>query len=75
MQQALDKVRELRQRFEKIHLEDEGKIFNTDLLNAWELGNLLELAEVTTVCALARTESRAGLTPGMITQTATIKTG
>jgi succinate dehydrogenase / fumarate reductase flavoprotein subunit len=58
MQQALDKVRELRQRFEKIHLDDEGKIFNTDLLNAWELGNLLELAEVTTVCALARTESR-----------------
>jgi succinate dehydrogenase / fumarate reductase flavoprotein subunit len=31
-----------------------------DLINAWELGNLLELAEVTTVSALARTESRGG---------------
>jgi succinate dehydrogenase / fumarate reductase flavoprotein subunit len=58
MQLALDKIRELRQRFEKISLDDDGKVFNTDLLNAWELGNLLELAEVTTVCALERTESR-----------------
>ena len=58
MQQALDKVRELRQRFQNIRLDDNGKVFNTDLLNAWELGNLLELAEVTTVCALRRTESR-----------------
>jgi succinate dehydrogenase / fumarate reductase flavoprotein subunit len=58
MQEALEKVRELRQRFEKISLDDDGKIFNTDLMNAWELGNLLELAEVTTVSALARTESR-----------------
>jgi succinate dehydrogenase / fumarate reductase flavoprotein subunit len=55
---ALQKVRELRERFKHIHIEDNGKIFNTNLLNAWELGNLLELAEVTTVCALNRTESR-----------------
>ncbi|MGC8855498.1 MAG: succinate dehydrogenase/fumarate reductase flavoprotein subunit, partial [Anaerolineae bacterium] len=33
---------------------------NTELLNAWELSNLLELAEVTTVSALARQESRGG---------------
>ena len=31
-----------------------------DMFNAWELGNLLDLAEVTTVSALARTESRGG---------------
>jgi succinate dehydrogenase / fumarate reductase, flavoprotein subunit len=36
------------------------KIFNTELLNIWELDNLLELAEVTTVAALARQESRGG---------------
>ena len=58
MQQALAKVRELRERFQHIQLDDDGKLFNLDLLNAWELGNLLELAEVTTVCALKRTESR-----------------
>jgi succinate dehydrogenase / fumarate reductase flavoprotein subunit len=31
-----------------------------ELINVWELGNLLDLAEVTTVSALARTESRGG---------------
>jgi len=58
MQQALDKIIELKQRFQKVRVEDHGKIFNTDLLATWELGNLLDLAEVTTVSALARTESR-----------------
>ncbi len=58
MEKALAKVRELRQRFKNIRVQDHGKIFNTELLNAWEIGNLLELAEVTTVSALARTESR-----------------
>ncbi|MDB4951848.1 MAG: succinate dehydrogenase or fumarate reductase, flavoprotein subunit [Gemmatimonadetes bacterium] len=58
MQHALDKVRELKARFAKVQVMDRGKRFNTDLLEAWELGNLLDLAEVTTVCALNRTESR-----------------
>lgn len=58
MQQALEKVRELRERHKHVNLTDRGKIFNTDLLNAWELGNLLDLAEITTVSALSRTESR-----------------
>jgi len=39
-------------------LDDCGKVFNTDLLNAWEIGNLLDLAEVTAASALARKESR-----------------
>ncbi|NPA31302.1 MAG: FAD-dependent oxidoreductase [Chloroflexi bacterium] len=58
MQQALDKIRELKARFKYIHIDDRGKTFNTELLSAWELGNLLDLAEVTTISALARTESR-----------------
>jgi len=58
MQGALEKVRELRARFEEVRVEDHGRIFNTELLNAWEIGNLLDLAEVTTVSALARQESR-----------------
>jgi succinate dehydrogenase / fumarate reductase flavoprotein subunit len=58
MQQALAKIRELRERYQYIKLDDCGKAFNTNLFNAWEIGNLLELAEVTTVSALARTESR-----------------
>ena len=55
---ALEKIKELQARFQAVRVEDHGKIFNTDLLNAWELGNLLDLAEVTTVSALARQESR-----------------
>lgn len=39
-------------------IDDQGLQFNTDLLEAWELGCLLELAEVTTLSALARKESR-----------------
>ncbi len=58
MQQALEKIRELKERFKHIHIDDRGQTFNTELLSAWELGNLLDLAEVTTVSALARKESR-----------------
>ncbi|MCU0486006.1 MAG: FAD-dependent oxidoreductase [Anaerolineales bacterium] len=58
MQKALDKVRELRGRYQNIRIEDQGKIFNTDLLHAWEIGNLLDLAEVVTMCAINRKESR-----------------
>lgn len=60
MQRALDKLAELRERYKHIRVQDTGRIFNTDLLNAWELGNLLELAEVVTVSALNRQESRGG---------------
>jgi succinate dehydrogenase / fumarate reductase flavoprotein subunit len=60
MQQALSKVCELKDRYQNVKVDDQGKIYNTDLLNIWELGNLLDLAEVTTVSALARRESRGG---------------
>lgn len=58
MQAALDKIRELKERYKHVGLDDHGKNFNTELLNTWELSNLLDLAEVTTVSALARKESR-----------------
>jgi succinate dehydrogenase / fumarate reductase flavoprotein subunit len=58
MQNALDTIQELRERFKLVNVIDRGKKFNTELLNTWELGNLLELAEVTTVSAIARKESR-----------------
>jgi len=58
MQQALDTVRELKQRFKRIRVDDQGKIFNTDLYEAWELGCLLDTAEVTAAAALDRKESR-----------------
>ncbi|MCJ7702209.1 MAG: FAD-binding protein [Anaerolineales bacterium] len=58
MQKAVDKIQELKARFKYLKVGDQGKVYNTDLLNTWELGNLLDLAEVTAVSALARKESR-----------------
>ncbi len=55
---AIDKLRELRERYQSVLVMDKGKRFNMDLLEAWELGNLLELAEVTALSAVNRTESR-----------------
>jgi succinate dehydrogenase / fumarate reductase flavoprotein subunit len=59
MQVALDCVRELRDRFNTdLHIDDKGFKFNTDVMEAWELGCLLDLAEGTTVAAINRKESR-----------------
>ena len=58
MAEALAKVRELKARYQGVGVMDRGRAFNTDLLEAWELGNLLDLAEVTALSALNRTESR-----------------
>jgi succinate dehydrogenase / fumarate reductase, flavoprotein subunit len=55
---AVEKIRDLKQRFQNVVVMDKGKRFNMDLLEAWELGNLLDLAEITAVCALNRKESR-----------------
>jgi succinate dehydrogenase / fumarate reductase, flavoprotein subunit len=60
MESALDKVLELKERFKQVRVTDTGKIFNTELLNAWELGNMLDVAELITICAMNRTESRGG---------------
>lgn len=58
MQEAMEKLCELKDRYQHVRSGDQGKIFNTDLLNKWELGNLLDIATVTTTSALARKESR-----------------
>ncbi|HYO87322.1 MAG TPA: FAD-binding protein, partial [Candidatus Limnocylindrales bacterium] len=61
MQEALDTVRELKSRYQTdLVIDDKGEHFNTDMIEAWELGCLLDLAEVTAVSALNRTESRGG---------------
>ena len=56
--QALNDVRSLKARLANVSIQDKGKRYNTDLLEAIELGFLLDLAEVTVVSALARKESR-----------------
>jgi len=59
MQVAIDDLKELRHRFyTDISIDDKGKIFNTDLLEAWELGCMLDLADITARSAIERKESR-----------------
>lgn len=50
----------LRERYKNIAVQDKGKRFNTDLLEAVELGFLLDLAEVVVFSARNRKESRGG---------------
>ncbi len=61
MSEAVGDLKVLREQFANdVTVDDKGQLYNTDILEAWELGCLLELAEVTAVSALARTESRGG---------------
>jgi succinate dehydrogenase / fumarate reductase flavoprotein subunit len=59
IQEAIQAVHRLQEQYRHdLEIDDRGKRFNTDLFEAWELGSLLDLAEVTAVSALARQESR-----------------
>ncbi|MGQ9815856.1 MAG: succinate dehydrogenase flavoprotein subunit [Candidatus Roseilinea sp.] len=58
LESAIDQIKELQERYKRVHIDDKGMKFNTDLMEAWELGCLLDLAEVTAFSALSRTESR-----------------
>ena len=60
IQQALTDIAALEERYANISIQDQGKRFNLDLLEAVELGFLLELAKVMSVAALHREESRGG---------------
>ncbi len=58
MKKAVEKLRELRERYDAVRVQDSAKSFNTDLLEVIELGNLLDLSLITAESALAREESR-----------------
>ena len=60
LNEALAKIAELRDRYTRISIQDKGQRFNTDLLEAIELGFLLDLAEVLAFTARERRESRGG---------------
>ncbi len=60
LKQALADIRVLQERYSRVSVQDKGKMFNTDLLEALELGFLLDIAEVTVIAALNRKESRGG---------------
>lgn len=60
LQHAVEKIRELRSRFLQVKIEDTSRAFNQEVMLTWELGNLLDLAQITAEAALARKESRGG---------------
>ena len=53
-------IHELRGRYKNVSIQDKGRRYNTDLLEAIELGFLLDLAEVVVYSARNRRESRGG---------------
>ncbi|MGH3048573.1 MAG: FAD-binding protein, partial [Gaiellaceae bacterium] len=58
MQRQAELVAALRERYERVVVDDKGEVFNSDLTQALELGFLLELAACMVVSGLARKESR-----------------
>jgi succinate dehydrogenase / fumarate reductase flavoprotein subunit len=51
-------IQELRERYKNVHVEDKGNVFNSDLTQAIELGNMLDTAWVMVQAGIARKESR-----------------
>ncbi len=60
LQKAQAEVQELQQRYNRVSVQDKGKRFNTELMEAFELGFMLDLAESVIAAALNREESRGG---------------
>ncbi len=60
LEKVTQTIHTLRERYKNVSIQDKGKRFNTDLLEAIELGFLLDLAEVVVFSARNRKESRGG---------------
>ncbi len=58
LREAVEKLAELQERYRRVLLDNKGEAFNYDLVDALELGGMLDLAEVTALTALRRTECR-----------------
>jgi succinate dehydrogenase / fumarate reductase, flavoprotein subunit len=58
LSQALDKIAQLKERYQKIKVRNTGRIYNYELTTHLEIGAMLILAEIVTRSAQARTESR-----------------
>jgi succinate dehydrogenase / fumarate reductase flavoprotein subunit len=59
LEEAKVKIGEMRERYDRgVLVHDKGRTFNTDLIQALELGSMLEMADCLVTGAIARTESR-----------------
>ncbi len=62
MENALDTVRQLRERYRSVYVQDKGRTWNTNLVFTLELGFMLDCAEAITLSAIERKESRGAHT-------------
>ena len=58
LETALEQLRDLKKRYADINLEDKSNVYNTDLIQALELGAMIDVARAMVISALNRTESR-----------------
>ncbi|SOY47782.1 succinate dehydrogenase, catalytic and NAD/flavoprotein subunit [Cupriavidus taiwanensis] len=58
MDEGVERILEVSERADNIHLKDKSKVFNTALVEALEVANLVEVAKATMISAAARKESR-----------------
>jgi len=58
LKDALDKIHELKEKLLHVKINDHSRIYNTELLNVFEIQNLLDLSEIVVGGALRRKESR-----------------
>ena len=62
METALSMMRQLRERYRSVYVQDKGKTWNTNLVFTLELGFMLECAEAVSLAAIERKESRGAHT-------------
>jgi succinate dehydrogenase/fumarate reductase flavoprotein subunit len=58
LQEALDRIRSLKERYRKIRVRNPSRIYNYELTTHLEVGSMLNLGEIVTLAAQTRTESR-----------------
>jgi succinate dehydrogenase / fumarate reductase, flavoprotein subunit len=60
LKEAINKIDQLKERFEKISIKEKSRVYNTNIINVLEIENLLDLAEALVLAAFTRQESRGG---------------
>jgi succinate dehydrogenase/fumarate reductase flavoprotein subunit len=60
LKSCVETIQGLKERYKKGKVTDKGQLFNTELYEIIELGNMLQMAEIISTAALARQESRGG---------------
>jgi len=58
MKECLSTIKELQERYKEVGITDKGRVFNTELMEAIELGSMLDFVEPIVVGGIARKESR-----------------